>query len=199
MVMNRISFGKKMVAMLFVGIVLISAAVFCAAASKKSGQNSPAGSQEVILTNEDYFPVLLQTIDEAQNEIFISMFSFKTNERKNSYPDRILSHLAQAVRRGVKIYVILETTDNKSDELNIQNRQTGKLLEEKGIHVFFDSPRKTTHTKLVVIDQRLLLLGSHNFTQSALKYNNEISILLDSPDMAGNARNYMLKIIKEAK
>ena len=197
--MNRVSLGRKIIVVLFVGIILISAAVFCAAASKKSGQNSPAGSQEVILTNEDYFPVLLQTIDEAQNEIFISMFSFKTNERKNSYPDRILSHLAQAARRGVKIYVILETTDNKSDELNIQNRQTGKLLAEKGIHVFFDSPRKTTHTKLVVIDQRLLLLGSHNFTQSALKYNNEISILLDSPDMAGNARNYMLKIIKEAK
>jgi phosphatidylserine/phosphatidylglycerophosphate/cardiolipin synthase-like enzyme len=199
MVMNRVSLGRKIIVVLFVGIILISAAVFCAAASKKSGQNSPAGSQEVILTNEDYFPVLLQTIDEAQNEIFISMFSFKTNEHKNSYPDQFLSHLAQAVKRGVKVYVILETTDNKSDELNIQNKQTGKLLEEKGIHVFFDSPRKTTHTKLVVIDQRLILLGSHNFTQSALRYNNEISVLLDSPDMAGNARNYMLKIIREAK
>jgi phosphatidylserine/phosphatidylglycerophosphate/cardiolipin synthase-like enzyme len=197
--MNRISFGKKIIAILFAGIILIAAAVFCAAAAEKSGQDSPAGSQAVILTNEDYFPVLLHTIDEAQNEIFISMFSFKTGEQKNSYPDRILSHLAQAVKRGVKVYVILETTDNKSDKLNIQNKQTGKLLEEKGIHVFFDSPRKTTHTKLVVIDQRLLLLGSHNFTQSALKYNNEISVLLDSPDMAGNARNYMLKIIKEPK
>jgi len=197
--MNRIYFGKKIIAILFAGIILITAAVFCAAASKKSGQDSPAGSQAVILTNEDYFPVLLQTIDEAQNEIFISIFSFKTNERKNSYPDRILSHLAQAVKRGVKVYVILETTDNKSDKLNIQNKQTGKLLEEKGIYVFFDSTRKTTHTKLVVIDQRRLLLGSHNFTQSALRYNNEISVLLDSPDMAGNARNYMLKIIKEAK
>ena len=65
--------------------------------------------------------------------------------------------------------------------------------------VFFDSPHKTTHTKLVVIDQRLIFLGSHNFTQSALKYNNEISVLLDSPDIAKNARDYMLKIIKEAK
>ena len=110
-----------------------------------------------------------------------------------------MSHLARAVKRGVKVIVILERTGNRSDELDIQNRQTGKLLEEKGVNVYFDSPRKTTHTKLVVIDQRLILLGSHNFTQSALKYNNEISILLDSPDMAKNARDYMLKIIKEAK
>lgn len=197
--MNRISFGKKIIAVLFAGIVLIATAVFCAAASKKSGQNSPAGSQAVILTNEDYLPALLRTIDEAQNEIFISIFSFKAGEHKNSYPDRILDHLAKALKRGVKVYVFLETTDRKSDELNIQNKQTGKLLEEKGVNVYFDSPRQTTHTKLVVIDQRLVLLGSHNFTQSALKYNNEISILLDSPEMAQNARNYILRIIKEAK
>jgi phosphatidylserine/phosphatidylglycerophosphate/cardiolipin synthase-like enzyme len=197
--MNRISFGKKIIAVLFAGIVLIATAVFCAAASKKSGQNSPAGSQAVILTNEDYLPALLRTIDEAQNEIFISIFSFKAGEHKNSCPDRILDHLAKALKRGVKVYVILETTDRKSDELNIQNKQTGKLLEEKGVNVYFDSPRQTTHTKLVVIDQRLVLLGSHNFTQSALKYNNEISILLDSPEMAQNARNYILRIIKEAK
>jgi phosphatidylserine/phosphatidylglycerophosphate/cardiolipin synthase-like enzyme len=197
--MNRISFGKKIIAVLFAGIVLIATVVFCAAASKKSGQNSPAGSQALILTNEDYLPALLRTIDEAQNEIFISIFSFKAGEHKNSYPDRILDHLAKALKRGVKVYVFLETTDRKSDELNIQNKQTGKLLEEKGVNVYFDSPRQTTHTKLVVIDQRLVLLGSHNFTQSALKYNNEISILLDSPEMAQNARNYILRIIKEAK
>ncbi|MFZ3157461.1 MAG: phospholipase D-like domain-containing protein [Smithella sp.] len=197
--MNRISFGKKIIAVLFAGIVLIATVVFCAAASKKSGQNSPAGSQALILTNEDYLPALLRTIDEAQNEIFISIFSFKAGEHKNSCPDRILDHLAKALKRGVKVYVFLETTDRKSDELNIQNKQTGKLLEEKGVNVYFDSPRQTTHTKLVVIDQRLVLLGSHNFTQSALKYNNEISILLDSPEMAQNARNYILRIIKEAK
>ena len=67
------------------------------------------------------------------------------------------------------------------------------------MNVYFDSPRKTTHTKLIVIDERLIFLGSHNFTQSALKYNNEISILLDRPDLAKSARNYMLKIIQEAK
>jgi phosphatidylserine/phosphatidylglycerophosphate/cardiolipin synthase-like enzyme len=127
------------------------------------------------------------------------MFSFKIGEHKNSYPDRIASHLVKAAKRGVKVFVVLETTGDKSDELNIQNRKAGKFLAEKGINVFFDSPRKTTHTKLVVIDQHLIFLGSHNFTQSALKYNNEISVLLDRPDMARNVRNYILKIIKEGQ
>jgi phosphatidylserine/phosphatidylglycerophosphate/cardiolipin synthase-like enzyme len=129
----------------------------------------------------------------------MSFFSFKAGVHKNSYPDRILGHLAKAVKRGVNVKVILETTGRLGDELNAQNRQTGKLLEEKGVKVYFDSPRTTTHTKLVVIDERLIILGSHNLTQSALKYNNEISIMLSKPDLAKRARNYMLTIIKEAK
>jgi phosphatidylserine/phosphatidylglycerophosphate/cardiolipin synthase-like enzyme len=152
-----------------------------------------------LLTNQNYFPELLKIIDEAQNEIFISIFSFKAGVHKNSYPDRIVGHLAKAVKRGVKVVVILETTNKRADELNIQNRQTGKLLEEKGIEVYFDSPRKTTHTKLVVVDERLVILGSHNLTQSALKYNNEISTLMENPDFAKRSRNYMLTIIKEAE
>lgn len=151
------------------------------------------------LTNQNYFPALLKIIDEAQSEIFMSIFSFKAGVHKNSYPDRIVGHLAKAVKRGVKVVVILETTDNRADELNVQNRQTGKLLEEKGIEVYFDSPRKTTHTKLVVVDERFVILGSHNLTQSALKYNNEISILMENPDLAKRGHNYMLTIIKEAK
>ncbi|PKN37976.1 MAG: phospholipase [Deltaproteobacteria bacterium HGW-Deltaproteobacteria-2] len=197
--MNSFSFRKKLIAVPLSIIVLITVGVYSAAASKKSIQNSSFGYQELILTNEEYLPTLLKCIDEAKSEILISIFSFKAGKHKNSYPDRIASHLAKAVKRGIKVYVILETTDSKSDELNIQNKQTGKFLEEKGVNVYFDSPRQTTHTKLVVIDQHLVLLGSHNFTQSALKYNNEISILLDSSEMAQNARNYILRIIKEAK
>jgi phosphatidylserine/phosphatidylglycerophosphate/cardiolipin synthase-like enzyme len=197
--MNNFSLRKKIIVVLFVGIVLIAGGIIFTAAAQRPVKNSSAAYQTVVLTNEDYFPVLLEAIDGAKKEIMISIFSFKTGLRKNTYPDTILSHLADAVKRGVKVIVILERSGRKSDDLNIQNSQTGRLLAEKGINVFFDSPRKTTHTKLVVIDQRLLILGSHNFTQSALKYNNEISILLESPDMAKNVRDYMLKIIKEAK
>ena len=185
---------------LLLGIILLIASMIpFVLAAEKSSQRAPDNCPAVILTNENFLPALLKSIDEAQNEIFISIFSFKAGEHKNSYPDRIVNHLAKAVKKGVKVYVILEKTQDKSDELNIQNRTTGKLLEEKGINVYFDSPNKTTHTKLIVIDQRLVLLGSHNFTQSALKYNNEISVLLEGPDLANNARNYMLKIIDEGK
>jgi len=192
---------RKNVVIAFCGLTFLTVALSSAFAGEKRNiiSSDQSGCPAILLTNENYFPALLKAIDEAQSEIFMSIFSFKAGVHKNSYPDRILERLAKAVKRGVKVTAILETTANHSDELDIQNRQTGKLLEEKGIKIYFDSPRQTTHTKLIVIDERLIFLGSHNFTQAALKYNNEISILLDRPDLAIHARNYILKIIKEAK
>jgi len=197
--MNRFSFGKRIMTILVGSIVVITVALSPVLAAEKHSQNSEACSQVILLTNEDYFPALLKAIDEAQSEIFISIFSFKAGVHKNNYPDRILGHLAKAVKRGVNVTVILETTGKQGDELTAQNRQTGKLLDEKGVKVYYDNPQTTTHTKLIVIDERMVILGSHNWTQSALKHNNEISILMDRPDLAFRARNYMLTIIKEAK
>jgi Phosphatidylserine/phosphatidylglycerophosphate/cardiolipin synthases and related enzymes len=199
--MRCFDFCKKNIIVSLGGLILIIGALSSATASEKLSaiSSDQSGCPAILLTNEDYFPALLKAIDEAQSEIFMSIFSFKAGVHKNSYPDRILGHLAKAVKRGVKVTVILEITGRGDDELSVQNRQTGKLLEEKGVKVYFDSPRTTTHTKLIVIDERLVILGSHNWTQSALKHNNEISILLERPDLAKRARNYMLTIIKEAK
>jgi phosphatidylserine/phosphatidylglycerophosphate/cardiolipin synthase-like enzyme len=49
------------------------------------------------------------------------------------------------------------------------------------------------------VDQKLVFIGSHNFTASALKHNSELSILIDKPDLAQKMRRYMLTIIEEAK
>jgi len=183
------------------GLIFVIVSLSSAFAAERPGANpsDQSGCKVILLTNQDYLPSLIKAFDKAQREIFVSIFSFKAGVHKNSYPDRILMHLAKAVKRGVDVKVILETTGKVNDELNTQNRQTGKLLEEKGVKVYFDSPRTTTHTKMIVIDEKVLILGSHNMTQSALRYNNEISIMLSSPDLAKGARNYMLKIIREAK
>ena len=198
--MVSIKLCKNIVATLC-GLLFVITSISSVFAAEKQGAitSDQTGCKTILLTNKDYLPALIKAIDEAQSEIFMSIFSFKAGIHKNSYPDHILMHLAKAVKRGVNVEVILETSGRLNDELNTQNKQTGKLLEERGVNVYFDSPRTTTHTKMIVIDEKVLILGSHNFTQSALKYNNEISIMLSRPDLAKGARDYMLKIIREAK
>ena len=199
--MGSFDLCRKNIVVVLCGLMFLIVALPPAFAEEKLNAVNSDQSRcpAILLINENYFPALLKTIDEAQSEIFMSIFSFKAGVHKNSYPDIILAHLARAVKRGIKVIVILENTGGNDYKLDAENQQTKHLLEEEGVKVYFDSPRQTTHTKLIVIDERVVLLGSHNLTQAALKYNNEISILLDRPDLAKRSRDYMLKIIKEAK
>lgn len=195
--MRGFSLFRKMVFWgLLIGIIF-SSPLF--AAQKRVASSCYAGCSVVLLKNQEYFSALTAAIDEAKSEIIMSFFLFKAGIHKNSLPDKVLSRLVRAARRGVKVTVILEKSSGNDRNLDAENNRTKQFLEEKGIKVYFDSPQKTTHTKLIVIDQRLVLLGSHNLTQSALKYNNEISLLIDRPDLAREARTYMLEIIREAK
>lgn len=193
--MESFTFTKKLIRVIHAVLLLLIIASPCALAveQKESVQ------RVLLLTNRDYFPALVKAIDEAQSEIFMAFFLFKTGVNSKSYPDKVLAHLLNAAKRGVKVVVILGNTGGRDRELDSENQQTVRLLKAKGIEVFYDTPGKTMHAKLIVIDQRLILLGGHNLTEAAMKYNNEISILLDNSELAERARNFMLTIIKEAK
>jgi phosphatidylserine/phosphatidylglycerophosphate/cardiolipin synthase-like enzyme len=65
------------------------------------------------------------------------------------------------------------------------------MMTEAGIKVRFDAPKTITHVKAMVIDGRYVYLGSHNLTQSALKFNNELSVMVDSPEFAAEVTSYL--------
>ena len=159
-----------------------------------AGESVQASGQGTLRILEDgaYFPALMEAIDRAESEIVMAFFLFKTNGYDNSRPDRIAAALGRAAERGVRVRVILERgKDDKGSLVNTSNSKTARRLKTQGIDVRFDSPRTTTHTKVAVIDGRHLFLGSHNLTNSALKYNHELSVCIDSPSLAGEVLHYI--------
>jgi phosphatidylserine/phosphatidylglycerophosphate/cardiolipin synthase-like enzyme len=132
----------------------------------------------------------LEGIRHARQEIALSFFFFKTLGTGNSQPELVLAHLLEAARRGVRIEAVVENGPD-GDNVSSDNRETAKRLQKGGIRVCLDAPDRTTHTKLVVIDRRHLFVGSHNLTQSALKYNHEVSVRIDSPPLAEEALAYL--------
>ncbi len=142
-----------------------------------------------ILQDNKYFDTLINHIRAARQSIDIAVFLFKSNHPR-SRPGMIIQELANASQRGVKVTVILERS-KRDKNLNKENRKTAKFLEKNGVKVVYDSPSTTTHTKIVVVDRRYCFVGSHNFTQSAFKYNHELSLLVDSKDVAGKILEYV--------
>ena len=144
-----------------------------------------------LLKNKAYFHALSEKIRDARSEIVMAFFLFKTNNHPRSYPEILLQGLGAAARRGVRVTVVLEQDAKPDSSVNRDNGNAAERLRQAGVEIYFDAPKKTTHTKLAVVDGRYTFIGSHNLTQSALKHNNELSVLIDSPVLAEETLNYI--------
>lgn len=167
-----------------IALLLVSVAGPAAPAAYHPGSTT-------LLMNRDYGVALLTGLRAARSSIIVSCYLFKTTKIPGNLPRRIADELIRARQRGVAVSVILEQSGNERDFLNRENRATAALLMPSGIKVRFDSLRKTSHAKVVVIDDRWVFLGSHNLTHSALSRNNELSVRIDSPEMARQIQTYL--------
>ena len=156
----------------------------------KAGPPPQTAAEAKLLLDRDYFTALMDGVDSARAEIFLSAYLFRTIEGARGYPEAVLKRLLAAVKRGVRVDVILERNKD-ADDLSRNNAETAERLKEAGVRVCMDAPDRVTHTKLVVIDRRYLLIGSHNLTQAALKFNHEASVWIDSVPLAEEALSYM--------
>lgn len=186
----------RWIAPLAVPMILFAAILaFAEPATKIPDPASSEGCGAKLLKDEDYFPALLEGIDQARQEIALTVFFFKTNGFTDNRPDRILLHLREAVRRGVRVNAVIEQGKEGENVVKANADAAGKL-KAAGIGVCVDTPDRTMHAKMVVIDRRTLFIGSHNLTQSALRHNREVSVRIVSPPMAEEALRYMKSLCR---
>jgi phosphatidylserine/phosphatidylglycerophosphate/cardiolipin synthase-like enzyme len=149
--------------------------------------------------NEYYCPALLFELQKAKKSIYVIMFLASYYPQ---YPDsptnKIIGEIIKARKRGLTTEVILEYSDRDS-HVQTENLKTALLLTNSGVSVYFDPLEKTTHSKLIIIDGRIVFLGSANWTYSAVTKNNETSVMLESEGMADHYINYFDKIKQNCK
>jgi hypothetical protein len=100
------------------------------------------GCTLTLLKNRDYFRALSEKIHEARKEIRLAFFLFKTNGRPESYPEIILRELSQAVQRGVRVTVVLESDGKPASTVNRDNGETAERLKKAPVWMFTGIPRK---------------------------------------------------------
>jgi len=117
---------------------------------------------------------IVSELDGAEREVLVAAFVL-TN------PD-IIAALNRAADRGVKVRVLLERR-------NLQDSQEEKL--NRKVEVRPDANQYSMHLKTMVIDERVVVTGSFNFTRSAVSRNDENLLVLTSPQQA---RRYKEKV-----
>ena len=65
-----------------------------------------------------------------------------------------------------------------------------QLLTDNGVGVKFSAGDGVTSTKLLVVDDDVSVVGSHNWTESGLSYNSESSVLVQSKKVGRQCGDY---------
>jgi phosphatidylserine/phosphatidylglycerophosphate/cardiolipin synthase-like enzyme len=113
---------------------------------------------------------ILSQINQAKTEILLQAYSFTSKP--------IAQALIRAQKRGVRITAILDKSNRR------QKYSAATFLKNMGIPVFIDDKHAIAHNKIMIIDSRVVITGSFNFTMAAENKNAENLVVLDDlPDL----------------
>lgn len=151
--------------------------------------------QSKLILDEEYFWRAHSEIQNAKTSIHLIAYLFLLYDYEDAYTNRLFNDLIEAHKREVDVHVILDYPSPKyMPEEGPQNQEVYNKLKEAGIDVKFDSAKKTTHNKVLIIDEETIIIGSHNFSFAGMKYNNETSLLLRDRDKAKKLIEYFNQI-----
>ncbi len=121
-----------------------------------------------IIISADFIPKVLPLINEARHSIKIIVFDWRLYPTQPNHPVmKFISALQAAQLRGCSVQVL------------IRNPNTHRQLRQCGFNAKILHSGKLVHAKMMLIDDRVAIVGSHNYTQSGLTSNLEISIAFD--------------------
>jgi len=134
---------------------------------------------------------IVREIGQAKNEVLVAVYAFTSDE--------LAWALVKARQRGVKVQVVL---DQEFDTENGSSK--GSFLRQQGLPVRRISgftrgkPQGVTglmHQKFAVIDRRVVLTGSYNWTAAAENFNDENLLLFrDAEPLAEEYRKEFFRL-----
>lgn len=114
--------------------------------------------------------LIVKAVNGARQSIRFLAFSF-------TY-DGIGQAMVNRAKAGVSVQGVFETTGSQTSY-----SEYGKL-KRAGLEVYADGNPWSMHHKVIIIDDRIVVFGSFNFSESADKSNNENLLIIDDPELA---------------
>ena len=125
----------------------------------------------IILVGSDYPKKVCELIGEAKASIDIVVYDWRWYADQPAHP---VQQFNNAIVRASKKSVIVRAVVNAGFIVPI--------LTGVGIKARQTKDKRVVHTKMIIIDKKLLIIGSHNFTRNAFGSNIETSIVVDIPE-----------------
>jgi phosphatidylserine/phosphatidylglycerophosphate/cardiolipin synthase-like enzyme len=146
----------------------------------------PADGSVAVVVDRDYFPQAIEAISSARETVHVVMFSanYQTSpEYSESSVNRILEQLVAAHNKGVEVSIIMDDWPEGNDK-------TMNYLQRNNVKVREIIAEGSTHAKLIIVDGRLVIVGSTNWSHHSLDLNREANVLINDESIAQRFESY---------
>jgi len=126
--------------------------------------------QNYFSPEDDLEAAIDREIRKATNSIYVMAFALSDKTMFRS--------LVDMAKKGVRVYTLFDL------ELARQKSSLSQVLKDQGISVRISANNGQMHHKVIVIDEKIVVTGSANFSASAFKSNDENMIIFECPPLA---------------
>jgi phosphatidylserine/phosphatidylglycerophosphate/cardiolipin synthase-like enzyme len=150
------------------------------------------------LPDERFLPQAVMLTAAATNEILISSYKLEHTMRQRGDALRVLFEaLVAAKRKGVKVKVLLNWNDLRRSVAKT-NLYAMKWLKSHDIESRYLKDNRCCHAKIIIVDRKSVILGSHNLSCKSVMENHETSVLLDDAEIVQQAHELFLRVWENA-
>ncbi|KAF9974071.1 hypothetical protein BGZ73_002660 [Actinomortierella ambigua] len=140
---------------------------------QEPNQGGGSGGNQIFVTpaffpSEQSFNNLVKTLESAEESLDICVFTITD--------DALANAIRRASNRGVRVRII--TDNDKAEDLG---SDAVRLNREQNIEVRYDASPAHMHHKFAIVDNKLLVNGSYNWTKGARFDNRENLTLTNAP------------------
>lgn len=141
----------------------------------------------VPLQGEDYLPYILEKIDSAKLRIWASIFIVEARVHNDEFRSvrTVIEKLAYATWRNVDVRIVVGTATIV--DIYVACLTSAYYMKKHGIDVRQYASlgrRKSTHSKYLLFDDDLVVIGSNNWEHGAFHGSVESSLAVESQGLA---------------
>ncbi|NPE26626.1 phosphatidylserine/phosphatidylglycerophosphate/cardiolipin synthase family protein [Methanococcoides sp. SA1] len=109
---------------------------------------------------------------------------------------KIRRAMRRAIKRGVKVKLILPRKSDLGFVDILRNRYLGKLYR-MGVKIYYYP--KISHSKLLIVDEKFFLLGSSNLDYRSFKFQYEINLIGRDKDLIESLRKFFRSGLRKSR
>lgn len=152
-------------------------------------------SEKIRLLTFGFFQYITELLKKATKSIYIANYNIAGAEHELR---EFWEIVANKNKNGVETKIIVNT---RFGSLRGKQRQEASIqyLQAKGIHVTLFPKSRIFHLKLITIDEKHSIIGSHNLTREGVKNAINLSVHIEDEMLTKEINKFVDTIIESAE